>query len=403
MSGSRSLLSPAACEPGRLGGHPLEVIPYFRRFRRSVPRDIIYTVIWNTLFALFFTLLSVAIEPSAPILLVLWNTFVFAQCIGFFIYAGFLIGDGVTRGRVHRSSLLWRTLYYSAIPIVGVIPGYMFALRILNWNAGADWFFSIRGVGSVVALSLIITGILLLVFVPRERAAHAEAAMAREQARVAAAEKETTAARMKLLEAQVEPHFLYNTLANVVSLIDTEPRAAKRMIEGLIALLRATASAATGTATLGGQLDLLRSYLEILELRMGARLRWRIDVPRVLCALWVPPMLLQPIVENAVKHGLEPNVQGGEIVVTARREGPNLVLTVADTGRGFRATAQPGAAGLGLANLRARLDAVYGDAAKLMIEDQAPHGSRVTIMLPAGEDPVAAAGTAALSAMMGGR
>jgi sensor histidine kinase YesM len=210
------------------------------------------------------------------------------------------------------------------------------------------------------------------------------------------------AARMKLLEAQVEPHFLYNTLANVVSLIDTEPGAAKRMIEGLIALLRATASAATGTATLGGQLDLLRSYLEILELRMGARLRWRIDVPQVLCALRVPPMLLQPIVENAVKHGLEPNVQGGEIVVTARREGAKLVLTVADTGRGFRATAQPGAAGLGLANLRARLDAVYGDAAKLMIEDQAPHGSRVTITLPAGEEPVAA-GTAALSAMMGSR
>ena len=378
--------APAATDPActhvMTSSHPLEMIPYFRRFRRSVLRDIVYTVIWNTLFALLFTLLSMVIDPGAPILLVLTNTFVFAQCIGFFIYAGFLIGDRVTRGQIHRGSLLSRVLYYSAIPIVGVIPGYMFALRILNWNAGADWFFSVRGIGSVVALSLVITGILLLIFVPRERAMRAEAAMAREQARFAAAEKETATARMKLLEAQVEPHFLYNTLANVVSLIDAEPRTAKHMVLRLIALLRATATAATGSGTLGAQVEWLQAYLEIVEMRMGARLKWRIDIPPALALLRVPPMLLQPVVENAIKHGLEPNVAGGEVAVTARRDGATLVLAVADTGRGFRVTAPPGVAGIGLANLRARLATLYGDAATLTIEEVSPEGARVTIALP---------------------
>ena len=372
----------AACAHVTVSSHPLEMIPFFRRFRRSVLRDIVYTAIWNTLFALFFTLLSLVVDPGAPILLVLKQTFVFAQCIGFFIYAGFLIGDGVSRGRINRGSLLLRTLYYSAIAVAGVIPGYMFALRILNWNAGADWFFSVRGIGSVVALTLIISGLLLLIFVPRERAAQAEAAMAREQARFAAAEKETATARMKLLEAQIEPHFLYNTLANVVSLIDVEPVTAKRMVDRLISLLRATATAATGPGTLAAQVEWLKAYLEIVEMRMGARLHWRIDIPPALAQLRVPPMLLQPVVENAIKHGLEPNVAGGELTVAGRSDGGALTLTVADTGRGFRATAPPGAAGIGLANLRARLATLYGEAATLTIEDQLPHGSRVTIKLP---------------------
>jgi sensor histidine kinase YesM len=227
-----------------------------------------------------------------------------------------------------------------------------------------------------------ISGVLLLVFIPRERAAKAEAAMAREQARVAAAEKETADARFRLLEAQVEPHFLYNTLAHVVSLIDGEPATAKRMIERLITLLRATASAATGTATLGGQVELLRAYLDILELRMGPRLAWRIDVPAELAALRVPPMLLQPLVENAVKHGLEPDIAGGSLTIAARRDGERLVLDVTDTGRGIRATTSAATTGLGLANLRARLAALYGDDARLTVEDHPPRGTRVTIVLP---------------------
>ncbi|HET8585951.1 MAG TPA: histidine kinase, partial [Casimicrobiaceae bacterium] len=219
-------------------------------------------------------------------------------------------------------------------------------------------------------------------FVPRERAARAQAAIARERARVAAAQNEATTARMKLLEAQVEPHFLYNTLAHAISLIDADPRSAKGMIERLIALLRASAVSATARTTLGVQLELLAAYLDIVAMRMGSRLRWRIDVPASLREVAVPPMLLQPIVENAVKHGIEPSLAGGEIVVSGAREGSVLVLGVTDTGRGFRDTIAVGSDGIGLVNLRARLATAYGDEASLTIEDLSPHGTRVTLRVP---------------------
>ncbi len=373
----------AGCpKPPGLQTHPLELIPFFRRWPQSILRDLVYTVIWNTLFAVFFVLLAVVVDPGASLLATFRETFVFAQCIGFMIYAGFLIGDRIVSKGIHQSRLWVRAVYYAVIPILGVFPGYLLGFWILRYRAGFEWLFAPRSIISIVALSLVLTGILLMVFVPRERAARAEATIAREQARVAAAEKETTTAQLKLLEAQVEPHFLYNTLANVVSLVDGEPALAKRMIERLIALLRATAAAATRPPTLGGQVELLRAYLEILELRMGARLQWRIDLPADLAGLMVPPMLLQPIVENAIKHGLEPNVDGGALTVTVRRDDRRLVLEVADTGRGIRATAPRDAPGLGLPNLRARLAAQYGGAAHVEVSDNVPHGTRVALFLP---------------------
>ena len=362
--------------------HPLELIPFFRRFPKSIPRDLAYTAIWNTLFAVFFALIAIVMDTRASFLRELRGTFVFAQCIGFLIHATFMICDRTVGSRINRAKLWVRTLYYSAIPIVAIFPGYMLAFWLLNIRNGTAWLFDPNVIVSIVVLSMMITGVLLLVFIPRERAAKAEAATAREQARVAAAEKEAADARFKLLEAQVEPHFLYNTLAHVVSLVDHEPKIAKRMVERLITLLRATASAATGAATLGGQVELLRAYLDILELRMGSRLAWRIDVPPDLAALRMPPMLLQPLVENAVKHGLEPDVDGGALTVTARRSGTRLELEVTDTGRGLGSTVDGVTSGLGLVNLRARLAALYGDAARLTIEENAPRGTCATIALP---------------------
>jgi len=372
--------SPApVCEGFR---HPLEIFPFFRRLRPSLVRDVAYTVIWNSLFALFFTALSVMIDPSTALVDTLRITFVFAQCIGFVIFAAFVVTEKLFGNAIRRAHFWVRSAYYGIVATVAIFPGYLVAFRILHWKNGPDWLFSPRAAVSIVAVSLAITALLLMIFVPRERAARAEAAVAREQARVAAAENEATTARMKLMEAQVEPHFLYNTLAHVVSLIDAEPRAAKRMIERLIALLRASAASASGRSTLGGQLDQLGVYLDILAVRLGSRLDWHIDVPASLRALDVPPMLLQPIVENAVKHGIEPAVAGGAIAIEGARDGRSLVLRVTDTGPGFRETKPAGAAGIGLANLRARLAAAFGADAALTIEDVSPHGTRVTLRLP---------------------
>ena len=148
--------------------------------------------------------------------------------------------------------------------------------------------------------------------------------------------------------------------------------------------LRATSKVSNGEATLGGQVELLRAYLDILAMRMGSRLQWTIDVPRSLAQLPLPPALLQPLVENAIKHGLEPKIEGGSIAITARQSDATLELSVSDTGRGFDMTTVPigGSTQLGLSVLRQRLAALYGDAASLAIVENPQGGVRATIALP---------------------
>ena len=381
MTMSESMGQPAAaCDPAQTR-HPLELIPIFRRWPRSFLRDLVYTGIWNTLLAMLFTGLALVFDVRVPVLDLFRMNFVFAQCLGYPIYGMFLLGDQLFPG-IHRRSILVRTIYYVTLPVLGVFAGYVLGALIIGLPEFRGWMLTARGITSVLALSLVITAILLMIFVPRERAARAEAAMAREQARLAASERETTQARMQLLEAQIEPHFLYNTMAHVVSLIDTDPDTAKGMLERLIALLRFSASAGNGGGTLQAQADHLHAYLDLLVLRMGPRLAWTIDVPPDLARLPLPPMLLQPVVENAIKHGLEPKVDGGKVALVARRDAGRLVLTVTDTGMGFRERRTTNSTGLGLANLRARLAALYGNAATVTIEDNVPAGARVTIALP---------------------
>ena len=361
--------------------HPLEVFPYFRRWKPGIWRDIAYTAIWNTLLALVFTAFFLVFDSEASVARVLRTNMVIAQCIGFLIHFLFLVTDRWVSVPRRRSSAA-RITYYTIVPAIGVYAGYWLASALLGWSDLQSLLLSARGVLGIMLLTVIISSVLLAILIPRERAAHALLRIAQEEARVAAAEKETTVARMQLLEAQVEPHFLYNTMAHVVSLIDAEPATAKRMLERLTALLRLSASAGSAGGTLQGQVDHLRAYLDILGLRMGPRLRWTIDIPPELAALPVPPMLLQPVVENAIKHGLEPKLEGGTISVTARRDDGRLVLAVTDTGMGFREHRDSRSTGLGLPNLRDRLATLFGGAASVTIEDHAPAGARVTIALP---------------------
>ena len=134
--------------------------------------------------------------------------------------------------------------------------------------------------------------------------------------------------------------------------------------------------------TLGRELDLVRAYLDLIAMRMGPRLAWSIDVPEDLAMAEVPPMLLQPLVENAIKHGLEPKMEGGRVDVRARRENGTLVLRVIDTGLGVAVTRPSDSTGLGLANLRARLAATFDGRASLRLADHAPSGTEVTLVLP---------------------
>jgi sensor histidine kinase YesM len=187
-------------------------------------------------------------------------------------------------------------------------------------------------------------------------------------------------ARLSMLEAQVEPHFIFNTLANIRRLTRTEPARARRMAERFATYLRASLPQMRGPApTLGGEVDLACAYLDVQKVRMGRRLGWVVDVPASLRMHPLPPMMLISLVENAIKHGLNPAIDGGTIRISAHAGDHGLAVSVADTGGGL--TRAKGS-GVGLSNIRARLHAMHGNAARLSLGVNAPHGMVATIEVP---------------------
>ncbi len=195
------------------------------------------------------------------------------------------------------------------------------------------------------------------------------------------AAKELAVARLNLLQAQVEPHFLYNTLANAQLLTRSDPPLADQMLGNLIQYLRhSLPRAGDGISTLGQELERTRAYLDILQIRMGARLSTQLQVDQTLHAHPMPSMMIQTLAENAIKHGLEPKPGGGNIWIFARVHGDTLSVTVADDGMGLAGHA--GGSGIGLANVRERLRLAYGDAASFALSSNFPSGVAATINLP---------------------
>ena len=190
-------------------------------------------------------------------------------------------------------------------------------------------------------------------------------------------------ARLKLLETQLEPHMLFNTLANLRVLIAVDPPRAQQMLDHMIAYLRATLAASRATThPLQAEFDRLRDYLELMAIRMGPRLKYTLDLPGALAQEKVPSLLLQPLVENAIQHGLEPKVGGGEIRVAARREGEHVVLDVCDTGVGLSTTQLANANGFGTRQVRERLATLYGERASIEFADVDAGGCRVVVRYP---------------------
>ena len=199
------------------------------------------------------------------------------------------------------------------------------------------------------------------------------------------AHQHASEARLKLLQSQLEPHMLFNTLANLRALIGTDAERAIAMLDRLNNYLRATLQASrSATHSLQAEFDRLRDYLALMAVRMGSRLAYTLDLPAELAVLSVPTLLLQPLVENSIKPGLEPKVGGGSITVRARRAGSLLTLEVADTGVGVD-SAQPalnGQAGFGMAQVRERLSTCYGALANIEFGALAAGGTLATLKLP---------------------
>lgn len=254
----------------------------------------------------------------------------------------------------------------AAIPL-GYVGGMSFAHALLGEPVR---LLSVEHSKQIGLLATLIASALVVYFL-WTRDCLARAAAARSEAQRLAAES-----KLRLLQAQIEPHMLFNTLANLRALVEDDPLQAKAMIDRLITYLRSTLAASRNpSATLAAEFAQLRAYLEIMALRMGPRLAWHLHLPDDLNQETVPPMLLQPLVENALKHGLEPKVGAGSIEVRARRTADGIEIVVADDGLGL----QPEGIGdcadnYGLGHVRERLRSTFGKQASLTISRRAPQG-----------------------------
>ena len=233
-----------------------------------------------------------------------------------------------------------------------------------------------------LALLLIVVSMVIKIVYAGRVKAEVKAAEAQETADSESLRRQVVEARMAAMQAQVEPHFLFNTLASIDHLIEVDPARASTMQKNLIALLRASMPGMREAETnLGRELAVVRPYLEILRVRMGDRLQTGVNVSAGLHSAEFPPMMLQSLVENAIKHGLEPKPEGGTLRVDAEVVHGKLEVSVADTGVGFGRAATAGT-GVGLANIRERLKLLYGGDAELRIADNAPAGTRITVVVP---------------------
>ncbi len=243
-----------------------------------------------------------------------------------------------------------------------------------------DWP-RISGIALISIAAAIVGVVMSLAALYRERDAQARAEALQFALERETLERQAADAKLSLLHAQIEPHFLFNTLANVQALVESGSDRAAPVLRQLIAYLRAAMPRLNDAdTTLASELELVRAYLDLMHLRMPDRLQFEIDVAPALAGLRFPTMALLTLVENAVRHGIDPSEDGGRILLAGRiaEDGETVALSVADTGVGIDAAAP---AGVGLANLRSRLHSFFGPDARLELHAIAPHGVRAEIVL----------------------
>jgi hypothetical protein len=330
-NGTSAAALPAACRNAE-DFHPLEVIPFFRRWRPGLARDLLYTFIWNCGLGFIFWGIGMAFRPRGFGSEDLIANLLVANTIGYTLHAIFFASSkaGLDRWIRARGGPV-TAAYYTGVSMLGVLVGFIIFAAIFNTSA-LDWLLRPRWLATMGISSAIISTIIAVIFFAREREARAQADLERERVRIERAEREAALANLRALQAQIEPHFLFNTLANVAGLMEADPAQAKRMLDGFNRFLRASLAATRmERTTLGAEGRLIAAFLDVLQVRMGARLRYGVDIAPELAAFELPPMLLQPVVENAIRHGLEPKVEGGEVTVRARREASDVRIEVRDT------------------------------------------------------------------------
>jgi signal transduction histidine kinase len=323
----------------------------------TLPRNIALVAGFNAIIAAGFAVAGLGR---------LGDSMLYSQCIGL---ATILLIDGTRR-------LIWGLgppplRFFLPLAAAGIAGGFFAGTALAATLLGHNSPYGARPLGTIgftVFAGIVVT----TYFLNREH-------VAKLRLRAETVERGAAEARLRLLQAQIEPHFLFNTLANLHTLIGSDPARAQKMLEHLNDYLRATLTASRrDRGTLGDEFTLLSGYLEVLAIRMGPRLAFTLSLPEELSAIELPPMLLQPLVENAVKHGLEPKIDGGRIDISAALEGNTLAIRIADTGLGLGNSATAGT-GVGLSNVRERLPA----GSTLDVQGNPQGGTTVTVKMPA--------------------
>jgi signal transduction histidine kinase len=313
------------------------------------------------------------------------GTLAYSQCIGLSIWLCIDLGRFLFAGGVHGWPAGWRSIVLVG---VGGLLGYVVGTTLCDVLLGHSTWPTyvrepralLRDLGPTLVFCVFISGW----FYTRGQARA-------QRTKAAAAAHEATLARLTLLQSQLEPHMLFNTLANLRAQIAADPPRAQEMLDHLIAFLRATLDASRQPEhPLADEFARIADYLALMQVRMGERLDASLDLPAALADIGVPPLLLQPLVENAIKHGLEPQRGAGTLHVSATLDGATLVLRVADTGRGLAAAAAarerepvaPSAGGFGTSQVRERLHALHGGAARFTLTERGAGGTLAEIRLP---------------------
>ncbi len=336
---------------------------------KSFIKFLFYTFVFDTLIAVFLT----AIKFGAGFVI----NFIISQSIGLSICTCVVIAHRF----FDQVGPFLKAVLVAAALIFGTTGGSYIG-SFLSGISPAD-LFAKHSFFQLLFLGVMFGVIITYFFSSRELLAESRARIQEEKIKRLTSEKKATEANLKLLQAQIEPHFLFNTLSNVLSLLDTNPQSGKSMLIDFIQYLRASLSKIRQeTATLEQEMAMIQAYLKIFKVRMGDRLTYQIDLPKHLGSIPFPPMLIQPLVENAIKHGLEPKVDGGEIFIRGIENNDHLRLEVTDTGIGFSGEHE---SGVGLCNIRERLSSIYGNQGRLILEANSPRGFKAIIEVPHGQ------------------
>ncbi len=309
------------------------------------------------------------------------TTFLFTLCIGLTACICFLVTFAVLKPRNKWIQIVMVVFTM----ILGTLVGSLLGSFIATDKATHDFLFDHK---DLVALYTFYAGMIgsvaIYLYFFRERAFSAEALIQEERIRRLSTEKKAVESNLKLLQAQVEPHFLFNTLSSILGLLESDPGKGKTMLLTFMQYLRASLDKTRDDkSTIGQEIEIIRAYLEIFTFRMGRRLHYEIDVPDRILHLPFPSMIIQPIVENAIKHGLETKIEGGSIHIRIRKEQNILRVEIADTGLGFDEKTE---LGFGLSNIKERMDNLYGGEGQIVLqlnmEGGRPCGLKVILEIP---------------------